>query len=134
MTNILKENFEKYLKARYGSTIDALSRTFSKFGIDYFLIGALSRNLWVQHLEGLPPIRMTTDKDFAVLVNDKDQYHDIMQHLIDLENFVEDPEPYKHGSDNFGKYFFIQIPIPWKGRHLCPSMGKEWQSHLFPEV
>jgi predicted nucleotidyltransferase len=125
MTNILKENFEKYLKARYGSTIDTLSRAFSKFGIDYFLIGALSRDLWVQHIEGLPPIRMTTDIDFAVLVNDRDQYHDIMQHLIDIENFVEDPEPYRLYSPND----IIVDLIPFgkiEKNHEVRIQGKKW--------
>ncbi len=95
MENILKKNFEKYLKAQYGPTIVSLEKAFFKFGIDYFLIGALSRDLWLQHLNDLPPYRMTTDIDFAILVNDEQQYREIIKYLIETEKFLEDPESYR---------------------------------------
>jgi predicted nucleotidyltransferase len=95
MINSLKNNFEKYLRDQYGETIEALERVFSKLGIDFFLIGALSRDLWLRHLEDLPSLRMTTDIDFAVLVNDNAQYNNIRQSLVETEGFTEDPEPYR---------------------------------------
>jgi predicted nucleotidyltransferase len=95
MSDILKNNFEKYLWKQYGSTIESLVRGFAKFNIDYFLIGALSRDLWLSHIESLPPYRLTTDIDFAILVNDDNQYIEIMQYLINSEGFREDPEPYR---------------------------------------
>jgi hypothetical protein len=48
MTNILKNNFEKFLRDQYGETIESLERVFSGLGIDFFLIGALSRDLWLR--------------------------------------------------------------------------------------
>jgi predicted nucleotidyltransferase len=95
MSNSLKNNFEKYLRGCYGETIDALERVFSRLGVDFFLIGALSRDLWLRHLENLPSFRMTTDIDFAVLVNDNAQYNIILQTLVKTEGFIEDPEPYR---------------------------------------
>lgn len=76
MTNILKNDFEKYLRDQYGETIESLERVFSRLGIDFFLIGALSRDLWLRHIDSLPSFRMTTDIDFAVLVNDSAQYEE----------------------------------------------------------
>ena len=125
MRDILKNNFEKYLKEQYGQTIDSLKRAFSKSGIDYFLIGALSRDLWLRHIEDLPPFRMTMDIDFAILVNDDDQYREIIQTLIDEEGFIGDPEPYRLHS----AYGAMVDLIPFgkiEKKHEVRIKGKKW--------
>ncbi len=125
MTNILKKNFEKYLRDQYGETIESLERVFSRLGIDFFLIGALSRDLWLSHLDNLPSFRMTTDIDFAVLVNDNDQYNDILQSLIGSEGFVEDPEPYRL----YSSAGIIVDLIPFgkiEKNHEVRIKGKKW--------
>jgi len=38
---------------------------------------------------------MTTDIDFAILVNDENQYNEIRQCLINTEKILEDDEPYR---------------------------------------
>ena len=52
--------------------LKALNRGFSKFGIDFHLVGAVSRNVWMAGIHKFAPRRTTGDIDFAIFINDKD--------------------------------------------------------------
>ncbi|MBN1416491.1 MAG: hypothetical protein JW973_15410 [Bacteroidales bacterium] len=93
--NILKDNFEHTVQLRFGTAIDALERAFKKFGIDYYLIGAFVREVWTDHITGLPEKRITRDLDFAVYIKNNDQYNALKKHLITEENFTGHEEPYR---------------------------------------
>ena len=49
MSNIYKTNFDG-VKEVYKGIFDALERALIKFDIDYYLIGAQSRDIWTNHL------------------------------------------------------------------------------------
>ena len=72
----------------------ALERGLDKFGIDFYLVGAVARNVWMTGINNIAPRRTTGDIDFAVLINDKGVYEALKTYLIITEGF----QPYK-GND-----------------------------------
>lgn len=69
--------------------------------MDFFLIGAVARDLWMNAINGIPPNRITRDIDFAVLVKDNGTYESLKQFLIKNEGF----QPVKNNA-------FVLL---WKG-------------------
>jgi len=69
----------------------ALQRGLEKFGIDFYLVGAVARNVWMTGINNISPRRTTGDIDFAVLINDKGVYEALKNYLINTEGF----QPYK---------------------------------------
>ena len=65
----------------------ALERGFQIFKIDFYLVGAVARDVWMQGIHKLPAERTTKDIDFAVLINDKGLYEALKKYLIDEEGF-----------------------------------------------
>ncbi len=47
----------------------ALERGFEEFGIDFYLIGAVARDIWMNAVNKIAPRRTTGDIDFAILIN-----------------------------------------------------------------
>lgn len=72
--------------------LSALERGLEKFGIDFYLVGAVARNVWMSGINGIAPRRTTADIDFAVLINDKGVYEELKRHLINEEGFVASKE------------------------------------------
>ncbi|NQW77950.1 MAG: hypothetical protein HQ449_01405 [Chitinophagaceae bacterium] len=69
----------------------ALQRGLEKFGIDFYLVGAVARNVWMTGINNIAPRRTTGDIDFAVLINDDGLYEALKTYLIITEGF----QPYK---------------------------------------
>ncbi|MEY4051217.1 MAG: hypothetical protein EBU05_05445 [Chitinophagia bacterium] len=69
----------------------ALQRGLEKFGIDFYLVGAVARNVWMTGINNIAPRRTTGDIDFAVLINDNGVYEALKTYLIIREGF----QPYK---------------------------------------
>jgi len=67
--------------------LSALERGLAKFDIDFFLIGAVARDVWMTAINGIPPSRVTGDIDFAIFIDDKEKYDILKQYLIDTEGF-----------------------------------------------
>jgi predicted nucleotidyltransferase len=65
----------------------ALERGFQKFDIDFYLVGAVARDVWMQGIHKMAPRRTTKDIDFAVLINDKGLYEALKEYLINEEGF-----------------------------------------------
>jgi len=89
MMNTYKINYE-HLRQQPGmsAVLAALEKGFTKFGIDFYLIGAVARNVWMSGINRIIPRRMTADIDFAVLINDKGLYEQLKEYLINYEEFV----------------------------------------------
>jgi predicted nucleotidyltransferase len=90
-----KINYE-HLRQQPGMSamLFALERGFEKFGIDFYLVGAVARNVWMSGINGIAPRKATTDIDFAVLINDKGVYEQLKEYLINEEGF----QPYKENA------------------------------------
>lgn len=64
-----KTSFEKLrLEPELADMLQALERGFKKFNIDYYLVGAVSRNVWMSGINNISPRRTTRDVDFAVFI------------------------------------------------------------------
>jgi predicted nucleotidyltransferase len=74
--------------------LSALERGFEIFGIDFYLVGAVARDVWMSGINKIAPRRTTGDIDFAVLINDKGTYEALKEYLIQTEGFY----PYKGNS------------------------------------
>lgn len=65
---------------------DILERSFAELDVDFYLIGALARQVWYE--KGELSFRTTKDVDYAVLVSSHDEYQRIRNYLINQENFT----------------------------------------------
>lgn len=75
------------LEPETGQMLDSLQRGLTHFGIDYYMVGAISRNAWMSGLHNITPRRTTADIDFAVFINDKGVYEELKAYLIEQEGF-----------------------------------------------
>lgn len=71
--------------------LTALEKGLNKYNIDFYLVGAVARDVWMTAINDIPPSRVTGDIDFAVFINDKNTYADLRDYLINAEGFI----PYK---------------------------------------
>lgn len=96
MSNIYKTNFDN-IKEVYKNIFDALERALKKFDIDFYLIGAQSRDVWINHLDLYA--RATRDIDFSVFIKDHEKWNQLTAFLISEEGFARDKkEPYRFYS------------------------------------
>lgn len=66
---------------------DALEEAFHVKEIDFYLIGALARNIW--YSRGSKQFRTTKDLDFAVMISDKEDYESVRTYLKGHKNFKD---------------------------------------------
>lgn len=80
---------------------DAIERVLTGMGIDFYLIGAVARDVWIEHLSYRDK-RTTRDVDICVYVRDLEQYKAVQEALIIGEGFSRDArEPYRlYGPDS----------------------------------
>ncbi len=65
----------------------ALERGFKEFHVDFYLVGAVARDIWMTAIHEIPPSRITRDIDFAVFIEDKGTYESLKRYLIEIEHF-----------------------------------------------
>lgn len=70
-----------------GEMLQALERGFSQFNIDFYLVGAVARDVWMRAINDIAPKRTTGDIDFAVLINQKGKYEELKEYLVEKEGF-----------------------------------------------
>jgi hypothetical protein len=103
MNNIYSTNFER-LRETYLDIFEPLERAFKNWDIDFYLIGAQSRDIWTDHLNLKK--RTTSDIDFCVFIKEWDTWNEFIQYLIHKEGFEKDKmEPYR-----FHKVLTIKTP------------------------
>lgn len=66
---------------------DAIEETFNATGVDYYLIGALAKDIWYAKRDIIS--RQTRDVDFAVLVGNQENYEAIRNYLKEKKHFEE---------------------------------------------
>ena len=66
----------------------ALQHGFDHFGIDFYIVGAVARDIWLSQVHEEPVRRMTKDLDLAVLVSDAAQYEALLGWLTEKEGFI----------------------------------------------
>lgn len=140
-----KLNFEQIRQdEKMDSLLQALERGFEKFGIDFYLVGAVSRDVWMAGIHGLKPRQTTGDIDFAVYINDKGVYEALKEYLITKEGFI----PYrKNPFVLIGKEGMQVDLLPFgaiedhgrrvnlrDGGYICVDGFKEVYDNRLPEV
>ena len=77
-------------RAREGelkSIFDALEEAFNALQIDFYIIGALARDIW--YARNKKESRKTKDIDLAVFIASKEDYAALRNFLVDKKNFIE---------------------------------------------
>jgi predicted nucleotidyltransferase len=89
MSNLLKIPFSKIREeGQFKEIFMALERGFIKFGIDFYLVGATARDVWMKGIHNLPPKRATSDIDFGIMIKDSFVFDDLKGYLIEEEGFI----------------------------------------------
>jgi len=89
MSNLLKIPFSKIREeGQFKEIFLALERGFNKFGIDFYLVGATARDVWMKGIHDLPPKRATSDIDFGIMIKDSFVFDDLKSYLIEEEGFI----------------------------------------------
>lgn len=66
---------------------DALEEAFLKKQINFYLIGALAKDVW--YSMGDKMMRTTNDVDFAVLISNKADYEEVRKYLVEEKGFQQ---------------------------------------------
>ncbi len=83
-------NLGNIRKGELSEVFNALEEAFNVTSIDYYLIGALARDVW--YAQRSKTMRQTNDADFAVLVGSESAYHSVKQYLKENKNFQDTRE------------------------------------------
>lgn len=68
-----------------------MENVFNGFGIDYYIVGAVARDIHLSADTGSAAIRKTEDVDLAILINDEGQFNEVKAALIKTGNFTSHP-------------------------------------------
>jgi predicted nucleotidyltransferase len=68
-----------------------MENVFRDFGIDYYLVGAVARDIHLSADIEAEAIRKTEDIDIAITINDAGQYNELKKALISTGDFTADP-------------------------------------------
>lgn len=80
-------NLNSIREGELKNVLDILERTFKALEIDFYLIGAIARDIW--YASSSVQLRTTKDIDFAILVGSNEQYQQVKQYLIKNEGFSD---------------------------------------------
>jgi predicted nucleotidyltransferase len=94
-------------EAKISHMLTALENGLDKFNIDFYLVGAVARDVWMTAINDIPPSRVTGDIDFAVFINDGGTYDSLKEYLINVEGFT----PYKGNAFVLGWKGFIWVDL-----------------------
>jgi len=65
---------------------------FTDFGIDYYLVGAVARDIHLSADADAEAVRKTKDVDLAITINDNGQYNELKKALIATGHFTSHPK------------------------------------------
>jgi predicted nucleotidyltransferase len=71
------------LDPQIADMLDAIGYALEQFAIDYYLVGAVARDVWMSGIHRKTPKKTTAGIDFEVLINDKGQYEKLKEYLIE---------------------------------------------------
>lgn len=85
--NILKTKYELLAIEGMQKPLQEISKACNELGIDFFIVGAVARNIWLSANEGIPS--GTKDIDFGVYIPKEEVYNKLRNLLI--ENYDYKP-------------------------------------------
>lgn len=75
--------------------LGSLSAACRELGIDFYVLGALARDLHLQQIHDIDVPRRTRDVDVAVAIDEWDSYEDLREKLIEEHGFTDEQEKQK---------------------------------------
>jgi predicted nucleotidyltransferase len=88
MSTIYRISLERLQPAGMSEAMAALQRGFNQFDVDFYIVGAVARDIWMTQVYNEPDHRTTKDLDLAVFISDLPTYEALQVWLIDYEGFV----------------------------------------------
>jgi predicted nucleotidyltransferase len=83
MSNIYSIKFEDFRQhPDFEEMFTALEHSFKLYGVDFYLIGAIAKNIWIDKIHQIKPSRTTKDFDLAILISNKQAFEELKQHII----------------------------------------------------
>lgn len=79
--------FYKLQRSELEEVFDAVEDAFNKTGIDYYVIGALARDIWYSKEAKLS--RATRDADFAIFIGSGKQFEEVKEYLKQEKAFQD---------------------------------------------
>jgi len=80
-------NLNNIREGELKEVFDALEEAFKEKNIDFYLIGAIARDIW--YARGDEEFRSTKDVDFAVFISNKQDYQEVRDYLRKNKGFTE---------------------------------------------
>lgn len=87
MKNIYRIDLNKIRQESLNEVFVLLESHLSKFGINFYLIGAVAKDMWMSGVYDVALGRVTADLDLAVLVEDEGQYEALKEDLVKTGRF-----------------------------------------------
>lgn len=76
--------------------LQALSAILQQHNVDYYLVGAMARDIQLSANENFKPKRATSDVDLAIMLDNEGQYYAITDQMITSGNFeLSEIKPFK---------------------------------------
>lgn len=66
-----------------------IETVFKKHDVQYYIVGALARDIHLSVHESYTAPRKTNDVDLAIMLDSEEQFYKVMEELINSENFTE---------------------------------------------
>ena len=66
----------------------ALENSLKHFNIDFYLVGAIAKNVWMSSIHKQGPSRATKDFDIAILIASKEAFQLLKEHLVTENKFI----------------------------------------------
>lgn len=88
MSTIYPISPERLQPAGMSAAMAALQRGFAHFGIDFYIVGAVARDIWLTQIYGEPDRRITKDLDLAIFIHDTAEYEALQAWLVEQEGFI----------------------------------------------
>lgn len=80
------QNANLRLTAEPVACVDSVA---TRLNVNYFIVGALARDLWFVHQLGIQTVRQTNDADFGIAVASWEEYRTFRKALLDTREFAE---------------------------------------------
>lgn len=78
-------DFSSIREGELKEVFDELEEAFEHLNIDFYLIGALARDIW--YARGGKKFRTTKDVDFAIMISNKEDYEVVRSYLIENKDY-----------------------------------------------
>lgn len=85
-------NLSNIKEGELKEVFDILELAFKQLDVDFYLIGALARDVWYSRGQSTSNVRKTKDVDFAIMIGSESQYETLRSYLITNHNFQDTKE------------------------------------------